>query len=92
MMNKVINDQVQLRLAGETFRFLYNREKQEVYNPLFPGIKIDKVHSACGHTIPHDMLLKIVQDKAEEFDLAMAKAQLTQAIESFESKDYSDLF
>lgn len=92
MMNEMTEATVQLKLAGERFRFLYNREKQEVYNELFPGIKIEKVYTACGHIISHDMLLKIVQDKAEEFDLAVAKAKLTEAIESFESKDYSDLF
>lgn len=85
-------DRVQLKLAGETFRFLYNKEKQEVYNELFPDIKIERVWTSCGHTINHDMLLKIVQDKAQEFELAIAKAELTKAIEDFKSKDYSDWF
>lgn len=91
-MNEVTDAKVQLKLAGETFRFLYNKEKKEVYNELFPGIKIDKIRTACGHTINHDLILKMVQDKAEEFELAIAKAELLKAIESFESKDYSDLF
>lgn len=91
-MNEVSNARVQLKLAGETFRFLYNKEKQEVYNELFPGIKIDRVRTLCGHTIPHNILLKIVEDKQREFELAIAKAELTKAIESFKSKDFSDLF
>ena len=92
MMNEINGDRVQLKLAGETFRFIYDREKKEVYNELFPGIKVERVRTACGYSIPHDILLNIVKDKSKEFELAMAKAELTQAIKSFESKDYSDLF
>lgn len=90
MIDEMNYARVQLKLAGETFRFLYDRDKQEVYNELFPGIKVDRVHTLCGHTIKHDMILKMVQDKAEEFELAMAKTELTKAIDNF--KDYSDLF
>ena len=85
-------DRVQLKLAGETLCFLYNKEKQEVYNELFPDIKIERIWTSCGHIINHDMLLKIVHDKAQEFELAMTKAELTKAVESFKSKDYSDWF
>lgn len=90
MMNEVIGARIMLKLAGESFQFIYNREKQEVYNVMFPGIKIEKVRTACGHSIPHDMILNMVKDKAEEFELKLAKAELNNAIKDF--KDYSDLF
>lgn len=89
MMNDKV-DKVCLKLAGETMQFLYNIDKNEVYNPLFPGIKIHKVYTACGLVIPHNMLLKIVQEKSEEFQLARAKAELDKSIKNF--KDYSEYF
>jgi len=92
MMNEVNWSKVELKFGGEKFRFLYNREKQEIYNEWFPGICIEKVTTLCGHHIPHSILLKIIQEKAQEFELAIAKSQLTQAIEDFKSKDYSQLF
>ena len=88
----VSNDRVRVKLSGETFQFLYNKEKQEIYNELFPGIKIDRVRVGGRYTVPHDVLLKIVDDKQKEFELAIAKAELTKAINSFTSKDFCDLF
>ena len=44
----VSNDRVRVKLSGETFQFLYNKEKQEIYNELFPGIKIDRVRVGVG--------------------------------------------
>lgn len=90
MVNKILESRVTLKLAGEQFQFLFDMDKNEVYNPLFPGIKIDRVRTACGHIIPHDMLLKIVQEKSEEFQLAMARAELAKSIKDF--KDYSEYF
>lgn len=83
-------DRVCLGLAGEKMQFLFNVDKNEVYNPLFPGIKIEKVYLNCGHIVPHDILLKIVQEKSEEFQLAMARAELAKSIKDF--KDYSEYF
>lgn len=78
-----MNDRILLRLAGEQFLFLYNKEKKEVYNPLFPGIPVHKVRLFCGQEIDHGTLEKIILDKIEGYELALAKAELTQAIDNF---------
>jgi hypothetical protein len=89
MMNESL-DRVLLKLAGEKIELLYNRNTREVYNPLFPGIAIYKYPTNCGHILSHNELREIVENKLNEFELAIAKLQLNQAIEDF--KDYSDSF
>lgn len=81
---------IQLRLAGELFTFLYNTSNQEVYNPLFPGIPIERVTLACGHVLDHNTVSTIVRKKIGEFELEIAKLELQKTVDSF--KDYSDLF
>lgn len=78
-----MNDRILLKLAGEQFQFLYNREKKEVYNPLFPGVPVQKIKLFCGHDIDHDTLRKIILDKIEGYELAMAKAELSEATNNF---------
>lgn len=78
-----MNDRILLKLAGEQFLFLYNREKKEVYNPLFPGIPVHKVRLFCGHEIDHATLQKIMLDKIEGYELALAKAELAHTINNF---------
>jgi len=89
MMNEVL-DRVLLNIAGEKVEVLYNRSTKEVYNPLFPGVPIHKYPVACGFKLTHDELRTVVENKLNEFELAIAKYQLNQAIEDF--KDYSDSF
>jgi hypothetical protein len=79
----MMNDRILLRLAGEQFQFLYNRHKQEVYNALFPGIPIVNVTLHCGLSLNHDALHKIILDKIEGYELALAKADLAAAIHNF---------
>lgn len=89
MMNETL-DRVLLNLAGEKVELLYNRNTKEVYNALFPGVSIHKYPTACGFQLTHDELRTLIENKLNEFELAIAKLQLNQAIEDF--KDYSDSF
>lgn len=86
----MMNDKIGLKIAGELVYFLFNKEKKEVYNPLFPGIPIYKFPTNCGLILTHNDLVNIIQNKIAEFDLAIAKHELNKAIEDF--KDYSELF
>ena len=89
MMNETF-DRIQLNIAGEKVSLLYNRNSKEVYNPLFPGVTIHKLPTACGFQLTHNELVTLCENKFNEFELAIAKLQLNQAIEDF--KDYSDSF
>ena len=89
MMNSEF-DKIGFKMAGEFVNFLYNIESREVYDPLFPGIRIEKFFANCGLVITHNELLNIVENKINEFELAIAKEQLNKAIADF--KDYSELF
>ena len=76
----MMNDRIMLKLAGERVEFLYNPAKGEVYDPLFPGIPIDRYVLACGHVLKHNELAHIIQDKAPtEYE----RKQLTEAINNF---------
>jgi len=88
-MNGVL-DRVLLNIAGEKVELLYNRSTKEVYNLLFPGVPIHKYPVACGFQLTHNELRTMVENKINEFELAIAKYELNQAVEDF--KDYSDLF
>ena len=81
-----------LRLAGEYHVFLYNTSNGEVYNPLFPGIRVVKVTLNCGHVLDHNTLSNIISKKIGDFELEIAKLELQKAVDSFNFKDYSDLF
>jgi len=89
MMSEVY-DSVMLNLAGERVTLLYNRNSKEVYNPLFPGIAIYKYPTNCGHILSHDQLREIVENKINDFEIAIAKYELNKSIEDF--KDYSEYF
>jgi len=76
-------DRMTLRLAGEQYQFLYNRDKKEVYNPLFPGIPVHKLQLHCGHTLDHNTMAIMIAEKIHNSELEHARAQLSEAINNF---------
>lgn len=89
MMNNLYS-KITLKLAGEYVPFLYNSTLREVYNVMFPGVPIHRHALQCGLVLNHSQLLEIVENKINEFELAIAKFELDQATTNF--KDYSDTF
>jgi len=89
MMNSSYS-MIRLNLAGEYVDFLYCKTLREVYNTMFPGVPVHQFTLRCGQVLKQSQLLQIVENKINEFELAIAKHELHQATINF--KDYSDWF
>ena len=85
-----MHDKIGLKIGGSLVYFLYNKDKKEVYDPLFPGIPMDHYVTNCNTIIKHDNLRSIIENKINEFEIAIAKYELNKAVNDF--KDYSDSF
>jgi len=63
------NKYISLNLAGERYDYIYNPKAREVYTQLFPHIPVVRVNLGCGHSITHNTLLSIVEDKLKEWNM-----------------------
>jgi len=60
---------ISLSLAGDIYDYIYELDKKEVYTEDFPGIKIEKVRLSCGHTLNHDEVKTLIENRIKAYEL-----------------------
>lgn len=60
---------VSLSLAGERYDYLYCPKTKTVCTSDFPDVPVVRVRLGCGHSIDHDTLLKIIEEKQKTLQL-----------------------
>jgi len=59
---------ISLNLAGERYDYLYYPKTRTVCTPEFSDIPIVRVHIGCGHTIGHDTVRDLIEEKQKKFE------------------------
>jgi len=60
---------ISLSLAGDLYDYVYDMEKKEVYTEDFPDIPIEKVRLVCGHTLTHDEIRTLIENRIKAYEL-----------------------
>lgn len=60
---------ISLDLAGERYDYIYNTKTREVCTQDFPDIPVVRVFLGCSHSITHDTLRQIIEDKLKLYDM-----------------------
>jgi len=54
---------VSLNLGDQVYDYTYNRKTRTVYTQLFPGVPVFRVFLGCGHSIGHDTLVEVIEER-----------------------------
>lgn len=52
-----------LNIAGDTYHYALDTDTDTVYTQDFPGIPIQKFHTACGQLVTPSMIALLMRDK-----------------------------
>jgi len=60
---------VTLNLAGQKYDYIYDREAKKIFTVHFPDVPVVRVHLGCGHSVDHNTLLKIIEDRQKSLEM-----------------------
>ena len=60
---------ISLNLAGEKYDYIYYPKTRTVCTQMFPDIPVVRVFVGCGHSITHDTLRNIIEEKQKTFEM-----------------------
>ena len=59
---------ISLFLAGEKYDYIYYKKDRTVCTQDFPDVPVVRVSLGCGHSIDHDTIRNIIEDRFRSVD------------------------
>lgn len=60
---------ISISLAGDIYDYVYYPKTREVCTQDFPDVPVVRVNLICGHSINHDELREIVENKLKAYEM-----------------------
>jgi len=65
----MVKKYISINLAGDRYDYIYYPKTREVCTQLFPDVPVVRIYVGCGHSISHDTLREIVEDKLKSYEM-----------------------
>lgn len=59
---------ISLNLAGQRYDYIYYPKARTVCTPEFPDVPVVRVFLGCGHSITHDTLRDIIEERQKTLE------------------------